>query len=314
MASNSTIKVVSTCFQYRLPPTSMSSWIGFRHAPSNRQAHTSEELVEACADGEVAIIGDDDADSSFFERCSNLRLLIRWGAGTNNVNFEAAKKTGVQVVNTPGLFGEDVADMAIGMAISIVREIPVNAELIRQGGWPKKTTHSFRDMTAGVVGLGAVGREIARILMGIGLPVRVYDPFCEDFPDGVEVTKSLTECAITSNILFLSAPLTEETRGFVDADLLRLLSAPRFVVNVSRGELLNEKAVMECLASGLLSGLAVDVFSQEPPALGDLPGRDLNFLASSHNASNTFRSIERANERVDQVLHAYIAGSLETSS
>lgn len=305
------LNVVSTLRQYSAVSDSIQHLgIAFRHLPSSGQGHNSSSMRDALRSSQIAVVGDDTVDESVFEACPELRLIIRWGAGTDNVDLVAAGKHGVQVQNTPGLFGEDVADLAIGLALSCVREIVKNDKEIREGRWPKDTVHSFRDMEAAILGAGAVGREIARILSAFGLVVRVFDP---EIPVGEgqnwRAVESIQNCVADANLLFVCTPLNAETRGLVGADLLSAMGTPSYVVNVARGEVIDEKELFKMIDANQISGAGLDVFHHEPLSPEVLPGASDLVVLSSHNASNTFSSIARANRAVDKLIEDFATRS-----
>ena len=261
------------------------------------------------ADSTIGVIGDDEADSNFFSRVPELKLLIRWGAGMDNVAIDEAIAHGVIVKNTPGLFGEDVADMAFGLAMNLVRQITDKHMKILQGGWPKSTTHSFRSLRSGILGVGAIGREIARLTASFGLETHGYDPGLSDYSQpGLEMVPRLPQLLRQSNILFITAPLTPDTEGLISANEIRRMLEPRFVVNVSRGEVLDQSSAFELVDSGELDGLGLDVYWEEPSNKDSFP-RDVNkCVFSSHNASNTFHSIAKANQTADQLILEFLQG------
>lgn len=300
------VKVVSTCFQYSEVCEKLIDSIEFTHVRPNLQGFLSKDLAAICAGAQIAVIGDDQADEGFFTASSELKLLIRWGAGTDNVDFEAAAKANVQVLHTPGLFGEDVADMALSMAISLVRNIPPNSQKILEGEWPKETTLSFRSVAVGIMGSGAVGRELQRLIETFGPVPKVYDPFLSGTTEPTNLVMSLDQLVTGTNVLFVCAPLTEETLGVVNPNLVSKMTYPRFVVNVSRGELLEEAGILHLLLQDEIQGLGLDVFENEPPLNLDPALSRRNIVVSSHNGSNTHRSISLANAKVDELITMYV--------
>lgn len=310
--TNTLLNVVSTLRQYSVISDSIEHLgISFKHRPSTRQGHNSSSMRDLLKGSQIAVVGDDTIDRSVFEACPELRLVIRWGAGIDNVDLVAAKTHGVEVQNTPGLFGEDVADLAISLSLSCVRGIVKNDREIREGRWPKDTVHSFRDMKAAILGAGAVGREIARLLSAFGLVVKVYDPAV---PAGEgqywRAVDSIQKCVAEANLLFVCLPLNNETRGLVGAKLLKGMGTPSYVVNVARGEVVDEKALFKMIDSDQISGAGLDVFLNEPLNPEDLPGKSNMVVLSSHNASNTFSSIARANKAVDKLIEDFASRGL----
>jgi len=302
------LRVLSTCFQFsEINSPILSSMVEFQHRPAKTQKHDPLSMSKLLSQADIAIVGDDPVGPTELGASESLKLIIRWGAGTDNVDLVACKELGIKVENTPGLFGRDVADLALAMALDLVRGVSRNDRSIRRGQWPKDTSHSFRSLSACILGLGAVGQELARILLSLGLEVRGFDLN----PDagkslGITLATSHLEAVTAANLCFLALPLTPETRELVDRNFLARLARPSYLINVSRGELVKESEMLSLLSDGTLTGAALDVFESEPLST-DAPHSSVeNLLMSAHNASNTFSSIGAANKRTEQIIGKYL--------
>lgn len=300
--------VISTCFQFDgFQSVALTGSTRFEHHPSSQQKHSAIKMRELLSRADIAVVGDDPVGAKELEEARNLSLIVRWGAGTDNVDFEECARRGIKVVNTPGLFGEDVADMAIGLAIGLVRGVVSNDRDIRSGEWPKTTAPSFRSLSACVLGLGTVGREVCRILLAFGLDVKGFDVnsgAARDLPIGR--SHSIYDAARGANLCFVTLPLTSETHNSVGQDLLMTLEPPSFLVNVSRGEIVNETDLLAMLQDGTLSGAALDVFRSEPVSSSQ-PHRSIETLVmTSHNSSNTYSSIQAANNRTEEHIASHL--------
>lgn len=307
------LSVISTLRQYdALSSDLVELGVSFSFSPSNGQGHDSIEMRSLLSQHQIAVIGDDSVDRKVLESCPELRLIVRWGAGTDNVDLVAARELGIPVVNTPGLFGADVADLALALALCCVRTIVKTDRQIREGYWPKGTTSSFRSLTAAILGVGAVGREVARLLSTFGLKIKVFDP---TEPPGVTETwtafATVEECVAGANLLFACLPLTAETRGVVNRGLMESMGAPAFVINVSRGEVLDQFDLFTLIDERKIDGAGLDVFQIEPLQLEALPQQAGNLVLSSHNASNTFQSIARANSKVDSLIRSFVLEEMD---
>ena len=300
--------ITSTAFQYSVVSSDLvKAGVEFRYSPPKGQGYDSKELSEVMRYSDVGIVGDDACDFAFFSACQSLSLLVRWGSGTDNVDYEAAAQFGVKVVNTPGLFGEDVADLAIGLAINAVRGLNFFDRSILQGSWIRTTKYSLRSIKYLILGCGVVGREIAQHLSTWGTEVTIFDPILTpgQVVHGAEVVGNLDDALSQANLVFVALPLTKNTAGLLGRSRIERLREPRFLVNVSRGEVLKQDEVFEALDNGLLEGIGMDVFEREPIQVDRLPSRVSNAVFTSHNASNTFMSISRANARVDEILNDF---------
>lgn len=278
-----------------------------------RQGFSSDEMVDIARDADVLIAGDDQLDTNFFSQCTRLKLVIRWGAGIDSVDVAAAKNRGVTVVNTPGILGTAVAEYTLGLLLLLARtQHEVNAS-VHSGVWLKPRGTMLRGKTLGIVGYGNVGQAIGALGHAFGMDVAWFDP-------GVTPTTALTghcdsveQVAEQADYLVLACPLNQSTRGLANRDLLQLMKPSARLVNVARGEVVDEMALAEALVEGSIAGAALDVFHTEPlpqeHALRGLP----NVIFGSHNASNTEESVMAVNERAIQLAVEGLAGELLSS-
>lgn len=260
-----------------------------------RQQFTAAELLEY-RDRLVGIIaGDDLLDREFFAGASRLKAVIRWGIGMDSVDHDAAREHGVPVRNTPGVFGYEVADSAFGYILNLVRGyISVDAA-VRRGEWPKFEGVTLAGTTLGVVGFGAIGRQIAKRGLGFDMKVVAFDPFVDTAPDGVTLV-DLDTLMSTSRFIVLACPLTPETFHLIDAARLDLARSDAYLINVARGPVVCEADLIATLTRGGIAGAGLDVFEVEPlPAASEL--RSLpNVILGAHNGSNTREGVTRASK------------------
>lgn len=268
-----------------------------------------ERLLPLC-DGIIA--GDEPLDRALLSAAvPRLRVISRWGVGMDNVDHDAARDLGIVVRNTPAAFADEVADVAIGYAIMLARGLHTIDAGVRAGGWPKPRGVSLAGRTLGIIGLGAIGRAVARRGLAMGMSVVGTDPDpraqAAAAAQGVSVFE-VDEVFALAHVLSLNCPLTPENRHLLNARRMALMPPGAFVVNTGRGPLVDETALVAGLDSGLLSGAALDVFETEPvPA--DSPLRRLpNVILGSHNASNTLEAVQRVNKLAIENLLSVLAG------
>jgi D-3-phosphoglycerate dehydrogenase / 2-oxoglutarate reductase len=265
------------------------------------QRFETDDLTSLAAGCVGLIAGDDDLGRRSLEAMPALKVLIRWGIGTDSVDFDAAKDRGIVVRNTPGVFGEEVADSAFGYILNLARGHHVIDAAVRRGEWPKIEGLSLNDEVLGVVGAGSIGSAVIRRGIGFGMQVKVYDPFLtEPLPAGVEQVE-LAELLTASRFVVLTAPATAETRGMIDATTLAQMRPEAYLVNVARGDLVVEGDLVAALRAGDLAGAGLDVFQVEPLP-EDSPLRELNVVLGSHNGSNARQGVERASQRAVDIL------------
>lgn len=263
------------------------------------EADTLIALAHECV-GIVA--GDDDLGRRTLTALPNLKVLVRWGIGTDTVDFDAARELGVVVRNTPGVFGDEVADSAFGFILNLARGHHLIDSAVRRGDWMKIEGIALAGETLGVVGAGSVGTAVVRRGLGFGMNVVAYDPFFQGVLPGEALMVDLDELLHRSRFVVLTAPSTASTRGMVNATSLARMRADAFVVNVARGDLIVETDLAAALESGALAGAGLDVFEVEPLPHSS-PLRNLNVVLGSHNGSNATAGVMRASQMaVDLVL------------
>jgi len=277
--------------------------------PAVVQQLTEAELSEHL-DGAVGIIaGDDPLTADVIEGATDLRIISKWGVGTDGIDRAAAERRGIAVTNTPDVFGEEVADAALGYVVCLARQLHVVDAGVRAGGWPKPRGTTLAGKAMGVVGFGSIGRAVVRRARAFGFDVAVTDPSPDAAAHAAEQgvpLLGLDALLARSHWVVLCCPLTLATHHLLDERTLALLPDGAYVVNVSRGPLVHEPALVRALAEGRVAAAALDVFETEPlppdsPLLA-FPG----CVLGSHNASNTHEGVLRASEHAVANLLAHL--------
>jgi D-3-phosphoglycerate dehydrogenase / 2-oxoglutarate reductase len=264
-----------------------------------RQQFTAAELLEYSPSLVGIIAGDDELNREFFDGATKLKTVIRWGIGMDSVDHEAARRHGVTVRNTPGVFGYEVADSAFGYILNLVRGYLAVDSAVRRGEWPKVEGITLAGAQLGIVGFGAIGREIAKRGRGFDMAVVAFDPFVDTAPAGVSMV-DLDTLLCTSRFIVLACPLTPKTLRLINADRLALVRQDAYLVNVARGPVVVEADLIDALKNGQLAGAALDVFEVEPLPMTSELRVVPNVVLGSHNASNTREGVVRAsNTAVD---------------
>jgi D-3-phosphoglycerate dehydrogenase len=250
------------------------------------------------------IAGDDELSRSFFEASPDLEVLIRWGIGMDSVDHDAAAERGVVVRNTPGVFGGEVADSAIGYILLLARRHHVVDATVRGGGWPKVEGVSLAGAKLAVVGLGDIGRGLVARALGFGMTVTAFDPYVasDRVPQGVRMAPTVLELVSDARFVVLTCPLTPETHHLIDEAVFTAMPADAYLVNVARGPVVDEEALIRALAAGEIAGAGLDVFEVEPlPSASPLRDFDTVVLGA-HNGSNTREGVARASARAVDIL------------
>jgi len=216
-------------------------------------------------DGYIA--GLDTIDGAALQAANQLKVIARYGVGVDGVDLQTAKERNIVVTNTPGANSVSVAELTLALILAMARQIPQGVAATRQGQFPRLTGLALEGKTMGILGLGSIGKQLARRLSSFDCRILAFDPY----PDREFASRHKVELAPQDRVLaeadFLSLqlPLLPETRGLVNQEFLAMMKPGAFLVNTARGELIDEDALLQALRSGHLRGAALDVFAQEPP-------------------------------------------------
>ncbi|MDJ1137275.1 C-terminal binding protein [Streptomyces iconiensis] len=250
------------------------------------------DVIAASAAGAVAlVVGYARIDAKLLDRLPSLRILATMSAGYDMVDTAAACERGLWVTHLPDSATEDVAAHALASALALVRGLAHADAAVRSGGWSadfRELPRRTGELTLGLVGMGRIARVLARYAAPLFGRVAAHDPraSASGWPEGVD-RLGLDALLESSDVLSLHCPLTEDTHGLVDGALLSRMRPGSWLVNVSRGELVEPHALLDALDSGRLSGAALDVFPVEPPEARDPLRTHPRLLLSPHSA---FRS------------------------
>lgn len=273
--------------------------------PNVEQQLTQEELLEIINGYDAVLAGDDEFTEEVLTKADNLKVISKWGIGTDNINKEAAQAEGVSVYNTPGMFNNEVADVVIGYAVMLTRHLHRIDKAVREGDWYCPRGVSLSGKAFGVVGVGNIGSAVARRASSLGMNVLGYDvqPIPEDIKaeSGIEMV-DLDELFTLSDVVSLNCPLTQNNKGMVDAEMLSKLGRSGYLINTARGELVNQAALVEALQKKTIAGAALDVFEDEPLPKNSPLVEMNNVILGSHNAQNTEEAVSRVNERAVENL------------
>jgi D-3-phosphoglycerate dehydrogenase len=274
--------------------------------PEVVQVLTEDELVVLVPQFDGWIIGDDPATARVFAagKAGRLKAAVKWGVGVDNVDLEACRRLGLPISHTPGMFGREVADVAMGYVIALARETFAIDRGVKEGRWPKHPGMSLAGKTVALVGLGDIGSNTAKRLLASELKVIAYDPLSPPVAglDAVERAvwpERLGEAAF----LVLTCALTTENRHLINAQTLVRCQRGVRLVNVSRGPLIDEAALIAALESGVVHSAALEVFEVEPlPGTSRLRAFGDRCIFGAHNSSNTVEAVERTSLKAVELL------------
>lgn len=250
---------------------------------------SSAQLAALLPGVDGLIAGLDAVDAAALAAADSLRVVTRYGVGTDNVDLAAARARGIVVTNTPGANAGAVAELTVALLLLLARPVLGAAAATREGGWPRTSGLSLGGKTVGLVGFGAIGRAVARLLSGFDCRLLAYDPWCD--PEQAARLRvavvNLSALLAVSDFVSLHAPVTPETRGMVDGTFLDNMKPGACLVNTARGDLVDEAALHAALASGRLRGAALDAFAVEPPGTANPLLSLPNVIATPHMGAHT---------------------------
>jgi lactate dehydrogenase-like 2-hydroxyacid dehydrogenase len=248
--------------------------------------------------------------AAMMARLPALEIISSFGVGYDSIDVEAARARGVRVTNTPDVLNDAVAELTVGMMVALARRLPEGDAYVRSGRWAAEgampLTRQLTGATAGILGLGRIGKEIARRLTAMRMEVAYHGRRAQ--PDQpYRFHDSLHDMARAVDWLVVIAPASPETIGIIDAGVLDALGPDGCLVNVARGSLVDEPALIAALAEGRIAGAALDVFADEPQvpqALRDAP----NTVLAPHVGSATHHTRWAMGDMVVRNLRAHFEG------
>jgi len=273
------------------------------------QTLSESELIALLPDFDGWIIGDDPATRRVFEagKRGSLKAAVKWGIGTDNVDFKVCENLGIPITNTPGMFGGEVADIAVGYVIALARHTMEIDRGVRNGGWPKPCGLSLAGRKVAVVGYGDIGRNTARRLLAADMNVIAYDPFVDanSLEDDVCLA-TWPEKLGEADFVVVNCALTKSSHHLLNFSAFEAMKYGVRVVNVGRGPVIDESALIASLASGKVHSAALDVFEEEPLSLDSPLRTHESCIFGSHNASNTVDGVKRTSFKAIELLAEFL--------
>jgi len=251
-----------------------------------------EQLINNIGDVEFLVVRSaTKVTSDVLNAGKMLKVVGRAGTGLDNIDVETAKKLGIKVYNTPGANAISVAELTLGLLLALVRHIPRGTQGLKEGKWEKKALkgNEIFEKTLGIVGFGAIGKEVAKRAAAFGMKIIAYDPFVKETELPVRLTEELNDLLKEADVITLHLPLTENTKHFIGESEFSNMKDGVIIINAARGGIVDEQALYNALISGKISGAALDVFEVEPPIdelRRKLLGLD-NVIATPHVGAST---------------------------
>jgi D-3-phosphoglycerate dehydrogenase len=255
---------------------------------------TEDEVIEKLQGYDGVILGLEPMTAKVLDACKDLKVVSRFGVGMDNVDREAAKRNGVKVYNTPAANAGAVADYTFGLMLGLARSVATANRDTKNGEWKKYTGYPVYGATIGIIGLGAIGKEVAMRAKGFQMRIMAYDIYWDEAfvaEYGVEKA-SLDEIYEQADFVTLHTGVTEETRNMIDMNALKKMKKTAFLLNCARGALVNEEDLYQAVKEGVIAGAGLDAFCTEPPTGSPLLTLD-NVLVAPHIAGSSIDAINK---------------------
>ena len=246
-------------------------------------------MCEKLADCDGLIVGVDPVDAAVLAAAPRLRAIAKYGVGLDNIDLAACEARGIKVSRTVGANSEAVADYALALMLGVARKVALIDRRCRERDWSKITGIDLYGKTVGIIGLGAIGKRVARRCgAGFGMKVLAHDPFWDEaYAKAHGITRAAPdEIFAECDVISLHLPLTPETENFIGAAELAKMKPDAILINTARGGLIDENALLDALEAGRLCGAGIDAFSSEPPKDPRWFTLD-NVVLGSHCAAST---------------------------
>lgn len=265
------------------------------------------ELADRIGDGEIAINirSTSRFTAEVLEKCPALRLISIWGTGTDNVDLAAARTQGLCVTNTPGVSAVAVAEHTMALIMAVAKRIVQVDQEVRQGRWPRAMVTQLRGKTLGLLGTGAIGREVARLGAAMGMRVIAWT-----FHPRGDVAERVTfdDVFRQSDVLSIHLRLSTDTAGLIRREHFELMKPGAFLINTARGGIVNESDLVQALATNRIAGAGLDVFETEPLPAGSPLSAMRNVVLTPHAAGITPEATEAGLALAIENVLAFLAG------
>jgi glycerate dehydrogenase len=248
-----------------------------------------EEMITHCKDATIIVTNKTPVTANTIQHCPRLKIIAVTATGYNIVDIVAAGQAGVIVCNVPGYGTNSVAQHTVALLLELTNHVGLNSNSVAQGEWEhcpdfsftKKPIMELKDKVFGIIGYGHIGQKVGEIVRALGMNVVYYSPSRVNKDKEVSTIEFIFA---NSDVVSLHCPLTNDNREFVNADLIGIMKKTAFLINTSRGQLVNEQDLAEALKQGRIAGAALDVLSTEPPPENHPLLRIPNCLITPHTA------------------------------
>lgn len=275
------------------------------------------EVIERCKDADILVTNKTVITGEMIENLPKLRFISTLSTGYNVIDIVKAREKGIAVSNIPAYSTDAVAQLVFALLLELTNQVAVHNESVKNGEWTackhfcytKTPLCELRDKTFGIVGFGKIGSAVAKIALAFGMNVKAYSPNTRTF-DGVGTVEftDLEDVITNSDVISLHCPLTDKTNGLVNMDFLKKMKKSAFLINTSRGPIINEADLKKALDEGIIAGAGVDVLSTEPPEADNPLLHTDKCIITPHIAWASFEARTRLMNIFKENVKAFLQG------
>ena len=258
------------------------------------------QIIHYLKDVDAAVVGGENITREVIEKTKRLKIIAYFGAGVDKINLKAAKEKGIYVTNTPNANAISVAEFTIGLILNCMRKICFSHNQLRNKNWQLVIGSECEGKILGIIGLGSIGKEVAKRASHLGFNIRAFDiKYDYEFASKYDIKYvSLDKLLNISDIISIHMPLNCRTIGIIDKTKINKMKNMSYLINTSRGEIVDEQALIEALELKIIAGVALDVFKNEPPSRKNklFQFNSLRSITTSHVAAGTIEAANRIAE------------------
>lgn len=315
--NNSKFKVFITDAEYQSHEPELVVLSKFNVDLIKRQCKTEYDVIKHCMDADALLVQYAPITRKVIEHLKNVKIIVRYGIGVDNIDLKAATEKGIFVSNVTYDVC-DIADHTVGLILSLARKIPWIQQSTMSGEWNWKKFQPIRRIkgkTVGIIGFGKIGREVAKRIRGFEVNIIAYDPYIplDEFEKNCVKKVDLETLLIKSDIITLHVPLTEETRNLIGINELQKMKRTAILINVSRGHVIDEKALYIALKEKWIVGAALDVLEKEPLTKNNPLLKLNNVIITPHMAWYSSESLTEIQSNAAKEVARFLSGQLPTN-
>ena len=264
-----------------------------------KQGFSSNELSNIYKKHELLIVGDDQIDSNFLETANEIKIIIKWGKGVDNIDNSYCKANNIKVLNSPGDMSQFVAEHGLSLILALFKRLNLNTQMLKNNIWSKEESLSLFNKNVGFYGFGNVSNNLAKLIAPFNPRILFYD--IKEIKNNY-IQTGYDELFGTSDIVIIASELTNENEGIVNFETIKRMKPSSVLINISRGKIVNESDLIRALEENLIFGAGLDVLEEEPINLTNPLLSFNNVIITCHNASNTKEATISVNNEILEIL------------